>query len=160
VGDALEVAYLAGIIDADGTIGVKRSTYGMRHNNGGQPVYSERICVKQVERCAVWKLKQLFGGSFYHASPSASRGRRLWVWQVTDRRAAIALAVLMPYLQIKRRQAENCLRLRMLKIRSKRVRVAFGRGHVGAAVRPPEIGGAMEGRYRSAKTLNRVGEHE
>ncbi len=37
--DKLTLAYLAGIIDADGCIGVKKSTYAMRVRKDAQPHY-------------------------------------------------------------------------------------------------------------------------
>ena len=152
------LAYCAGVIDSDGTIGVKRSTYAMRKvGDSTQPVYSERVCVKQVEPHAVDILHELFGGRRALEDPSAKRGRVLNSWQVTDRKAARCLRVLLPYIRIKRRQAENCLELRSLKEKSKVARVAKGRGHVGAAKRPSWISDAMERAYFRAKELNKVG---
>lgn len=152
-----DLAYCAGVLDSDGTIGVKRSTYGMRHNNGGQPTYSERVCVRQVSPQAVALLKSIFGGSFGMREPSAKRGKPLYDWTVTDQRAANCLRAVLPYLRIKREQAENCLTLRALKEQSKARRVARGRGHVGSAPRSAEMSAAMESSYARAKELNRVG---
>ena len=152
------LAYCAGTIDADGTIGVKRSTYGARViGDRSQPSYSERICVKQVEKAAVSLLKETFGGTLYLAAPSAKNGRSLWAWQVTDKRAANCLKAILPYLRIKRAQAENCLALRSVKEESKVARVAFGRGHAGAAKRPERLSAEMERTYLEAKRLNAVG---
>lgn len=150
-------AYCAGVIDSDGTIGVKRSTYGLRHGNGGQATYSERVAVRQVERGAVDLFRELFGGSLYVTKPSTRHGKPLWSWSVTDQRAVACLRAVLPYLRIKRGQAENCLRLREVKEASKRARVAPGRGHVGAAVRPADLSEAMEAHYLRAKALNVVG---
>jgi hypothetical protein len=47
--------------------------------------------------------------------------------------------------------------LREVKERSKRVRVAIGRGHIGAAVRPTALTDEMEAAYGRARLLNRVG---
>ncbi len=39
-------SYLAGCIDSDGTIGIKKSTYAMRvTGDSGQPTYSERLAL-------------------------------------------------------------------------------------------------------------------
>lgn len=150
------LAYCAGVIDSDGTIGIKRSTYAMRRvGDCGQPTYSERICVKQVEPAAVDLLKSLFGGARYLAPPSTRRGRSLHSWQVTDLKAVAALRALIPFLRIKKRQAENCLILRRVKEESKRVRVARGRGHVGAARRPRHLSEEMERLLQKAHELNR-----
>lgn len=153
-----ELAYCAGVIDSDGTIGVKRSTYSMRViGDSKQPTFSERVCVKQVEPHAVDLLHKLFGGTRHIEDPSAKRGRHLYSWQVTDMRAARCLVLIAPYLRIKKQQAENCIALRSVKEKSKRDRVAPGRGHVGSAVRSPNASAAMEMHYAKAKELNRVG---
>jgi hypothetical protein len=152
-----DLAYCAGVIDSDGTIGVKRSTYAMRHGNGGQATFSERVCVRQVEPQAVTLLHILFGGTLGVRGASAKKGKPLTEWCVTDQKAARCLVALLPYLRIKRQQAENCLALREVKEESKRQRVAFGRGHAGAAVRPAHLSVSMESHYLRAKELNRVG---
>lgn len=152
------LAYCAGVIDSDGTIGVKRSTYAMRkRGDAGQAVFSERICVKQVEPHAVDLLVELFGGSRYVEKPSVRGGRNLYTWQVTDKKAATAIRGILPYLRIKRAQAENCLRLRDAKERSLQQRVSFGRGHVGGAPRSLALTAEMEAAYNIGRSLNRVG---
>lgn len=153
-----DLAYCAGVIDSDGTIGVKRSTYAMRVvGDAKQTMYSERVCVRQVEPQAVTLLHALFGGRFAKAKPSTKKGRALYEWQVTDLNAAKCLLAVLPYLRIKREQAENCLALRGLKEKSKKQRVAVGRGHAGGASRSAALSDAMEQAYQRAKELNHVG---
>lgn len=154
------LAYCAGVLDSDGYIGVRRSTYWMRTRKGGaQPIYSERICVKQAEPHAVVLLHELFGGHLLMAKPAANtkRGRPLYSWSVTDLKAAECLKALAPYLRIKKQQAFNCLELRDAKNKSKKERVAYGRGHVGSARRSDFRSKQMEDAYLHGKYLNRVG---
>lgn len=152
------LAYCAGVIDSDGTIGVKRNTYKVRViKDSGQPSYSERVCVKQVEREAVDLLKSTFGGYQFVERPSVKNGKPLYGWQVTDIKATRCLVLILPFLRIKKRQAENCLCLRCLKEQSKKARLAVGRGHIGSAVRPAFLSESMESCYRYAHTLNVVG---
>lgn len=154
-----DLAYLAGAVDSDGTIGIKRSTYGMRHNNGGGPTFSERVALRQVTPEIPTMLHAHFGGALYMTKgyPLAGKGRALYSWAVTDLRATACLKAILPFLRVKRAQAENCLVLRALKVRSKRKMTAKGRGHQGNAPRPAEITAAMESAYETAKSLNRVG---
>jgi hypothetical protein len=153
-----ELAYCAGVIDSDGTIGIKRNSYAMRIvGDCGQASYSARICVRQVSTEALDALSKAFGGSIRPAKTYAKRGRLMWQWEIRDAIAERALTALLPYLRIKRAQAENCLALRKLIADSKRARVAFGRGHAGAAPRPAHITEAMELAYLRAKELNAVG---
>lgn len=152
------LAYLAGVIDSDGYIGIKRSTYAMRvTKDSKQPIYSERICVKQVEPQAVELFHATFGGTLTKAKPNARRGRPLHSWQVTDKKAAAVCAALLPYLRIKAEQARNCLALRDAKEASKSERVARKRGHVGSAPRSAQMSESMEAMYVRAKALNKVG---
>lgn len=149
------LAYLAGAMDSDGCISVKRSTYAMRvRGDATTPVFSERVMFKQVTPEIPTLLKELFGGSLRVDNPSSPGGRRLYSWQATDLRAAECLRSLLPYLRVKRDQAENCLSLRKLKERSKKARVAKGRGHIGGSVRPQAITEAMEMHFANAKAMN------
>src|SRR5262245_33597791 len=113
--DDLTLAYLAGVIDSDGYIGIKRSTYSMRVlGESHQAIYSERMGVKQVELPAVALLQVTFGGYLGLAQPSAKKGRPLHTWYVHSAAAGRALAMLRPYLRIKAAQADNALALRAL----------------------------------------------
>jgi hypothetical protein len=152
------LAYLAGVIDSDGSISVRRSTYAQRvRGDSAGPIYSERVTVKQVTPEAIDLLKETFGGYRFTADPSAKRGRALHGWEVTDRSAADTLRDLLPFLRIKRAQAANCLRLRELKEQSRVERVAVGRGHVGASARTSDMSADMEGCYLRSRELNKVG---
>lgn len=154
----IEAAYCAGVMDSDGCISIKRSTYAMRVvGDSKQATYSERVCVKQVERQAVDLLRFLFGGSFRRDRPSTPRGKPIFAWQVTDKKAVTCLEAIIPYLRIKTRQASNCLELRRIKELSKKQRVAVGRGHAGSAPRSEANSDAMEALFQRAKELNHVG---
>ena len=153
-----DLAYLAGVLDSDGTIGVKKSTYAVRvTKDSKQPTYSERLSVRQVAPQAVDLFRDLFGGSRYLTKSSAKRGKSLQTWAATDLRAATVLRSLRPHIRIKALQADNALSLRIVKDKSKKVRVARGRGHQGSAPRPAELSTLMEQHYQTAKRLNRVG---
>jgi hypothetical protein len=156
--DNSDLSYCAGVIDSDGYIGIKRSTYAMRvRGDSTQPIFSERIAVKQVEPQAIDLLKALFGGRRGVERPSAKNGKHLNAWQVTDKQAANCLLALIPFLRIKKLHAENCLALRKLKDQSRRERTCFGRGHVGGKRRPQTITNKMEKLYARSKELNAVG---
>jgi len=151
-------AYAAGVIDSDGCIGIRRSTYAARvRGEGTAPIFSTRVCVKQVTPQAVTLLKETFGGSLMMQKPSARNGRPLHYWEIHSRQAVECLRLLIPYLRIKRIQAENCISLYALVERSKKERVAFGRGHAGSASRDPALTAEMETLYVRAKQLNSVG---
>ena len=146
-----DLAYIAGLFDADGTIGIKRNTYSMRVlGNSTQPTYSERIHIRQVERGGVDLCAEIFGGNIGITQPSTPSGKPLFNWGKTDMKATQVLRAILPYLRIKRAQALNCLDLRRVKETSKRKR----RSH---SPRPIAISDVMESLYQKAKELNRVG---
>lgn len=154
----IDLAYLAGVIDSDGTIGIKVSTYSCRvTKDSKQPTYSERVCLKQVEPHAVDLAHSLFGGYRFINDPNAKRGKPLHGWQVTDKKATVFLEAILPFLRIKKSQALTCLELRSLKTRSAKIRVAKGRGHVGAAPRDAGISLAMADLKNRISELNHVG---
>src|SRR5215813_13490022 len=93
----LVLAYAAGVIDSDGYIGVKKNPH----------TYAARVMVKQVTPQAIDLLHELFGGYRSRMAPSAQRGRDLITWEVHSAAAGRACKALMPYLRIKRPQAEN-----------------------------------------------------
>jgi hypothetical protein len=155
--DESVLAYCAGVIDSDGTIGIKRNSYAARIiKDCTQATYSARICVRQVQPEGVRCLQGAFGGSI-RKNKGTGRGRDLFSWEIRDKLAESALRKLLPYLRIKRAQAENCLALREVIAQSKSVRVAFGRGHEGAAQRPTGLTEEMERLTARAHELNKVG---
>lgn len=149
-------AYTAGVIDSDGSIGILRETHAVRAGRASQATFSERVTIRQVEPEAVDLLHSLFGGC-----RGVIRGRRanqqpLNSLQLVDRQATRILMAALPYLRIKRGQADLCVELRRLKEESRRARFAYGRGHRGGAKRPESITNAMEAVRAAIIELNKV----
>ncbi len=91
------LAYLAGIIDADGCIGILRTKTGFVPN----------LSCGQVAEEAVTMLHAAFGGSVSKTKLSAEKNRRgQHRWRVSNQIAGECAHLLLPYLRIKRRQAE------------------------------------------------------
>lgn len=169
MGISLELAaYLAGAMDSDGTIGIRRSTYAARvRGDARQPVYSERLCLKQVTPQIPMLLRETFGGSLLLQRPSTLRGRPLHYWEATNKVAAVALGSLLPYLRIKRQQAEICLLLRASKDQPRsaththRDAAETNTGTGVHMIRRLELSTATieerEALYLTIKRLNRVG---
>jgi hypothetical protein len=118
-----EIAYCAGVVDSDGTIGVHVNWYAVRRANpdSKQPTYQPRVTVKQVERGAVDVLHGLFGGSLSIDGRRDGRARPLYRWGVSCAAARPVLAGLLPHLRIKARQAELALELCDLNARPRRL---------------------------------------
>jgi hypothetical protein len=101
-----DLAYAAGVVDSDGWIGVRRQRHA--DNRAWQAIYSPRIVVKQVTPQAPVLLKELFGGHVHTGAGTPTR-RPLIAWETHSASAAAACAALLPYLRIKRAQAENAI---------------------------------------------------
>lgn len=98
------LAYLAGVIDSDGCITIKRR----RVKTAAEWNMQACIFVRQVTDQAVTLLQQTFGGRI-NLRPSGPCGRPLYHWEADRVRAANVAKALLPYLRIKRRQAEIVL---------------------------------------------------
>lgn len=150
------LAYAAGVIDSDGSIRIHRDTYAKRVlQTTPQATYSECVTLRQLEPEAVALLQRHFGGSRRMISPRRVGHRPLHALQVVDRQAASMLQALLPFLVIKRAQAQKCLELRAFKEESRRARFAVGRGHRGAGPRPGWIGDEPERLFEAVAALNR-----
>jgi hypothetical protein len=150
-------AYAAGVIDSDGSIGIRLDTYAMRVRKvKAGPVYKERVTLKQIEPQAVDLLHEAFGGSRFISAPQNPRAQPLHSLQIVDRMASTFLEAILPYLLIKRRQAELCIELRRLKDECRKARFAYGRGHRGAGPRPDALTAAMSELRAEIMNLNQV----
>lgn len=103
--NATDISYAAGVIDSDGTIGIYKSA-SMGHRS---EVYRPRITLKQVTPEAVDLLQELWPAHRTITAPQASSRRPLHTWTTHSRLAGLAATDLLPYLRIKRAQAENLI---------------------------------------------------
>lgn len=115
-------AYLAGIIDGEGYVGIKRSTWGMRNRTDVKnPIYSERVGIKMSTKEPLDLFKANFGGSLcrdkkiYQSKTGFKTNKVMYVYLATDRIAVKILEATLPYLIIKKRQAKLTLKLRKSK---------------------------------------------
>ena len=112
----LLLAYLAGAIDSDGSISIRRSTYGRRKlKNRISPVYYPRISLRQTSPMIPNLLKETFGGFICIDKPSAKKGKILYGYEATNLIGERAIRQLLPYLRLKKRQAEIILELQEVR---------------------------------------------
>lgn len=165
--DPITLAYIAGIIDADGCVLVVRTkAYACQQRT--TPGYHAKVQVRMVEDAAIDVIVETFGGHSWRARPSAPRGRPLRCWAVSDAAAQRVLEALLPYLRVKREQAENALALRRLRATSRahRTKVVGHKvmtGQYGQRITVPvtclsdEFVAACHALYDRSRELNRVG---
>jgi hypothetical protein len=114
--EASLLAYLAGIVDGEAYIGIKHSNHFSKTLHKKQDLYHERLQVRMKESVAVRLLAATFGGPLsIEKMHSRYSDGDFYCYNITDKRAAIALKTLFPYLRVKKKQAGVVIALRKLK---------------------------------------------
>jgi len=114
-------AYLAGIIDGEGSIYVFRV-----HEKGKGPIYHRiEMNITNTNPWIVLYAQYVFGGTIRKKDPNRYKGRfglrTCYSWQVQSADAERALLQLYPYLFLKQKQARLCLIMRFMKRSCKRL---------------------------------------
>lgn len=116
-----DIAYLAGIVDGEGYIGIKKSK-AYRCAERTTPSYIARIQIRMVDEPAIRFLSETLGGWYYKEKPHLAKGRPLYCFQASDQKARAILETLLPYLRVKATQARTVLELCALKSESRQHR--------------------------------------
>jgi hypothetical protein len=102
-------AYLAGVLDADGSIFIARQPPQVQDFRSGER-FSVRAAVAQTNRAAIDLFLEVFGGKVYERQPSGKttfRGRQaMYSWIANAQAAADCIEIVTPYLRIKAPEAE------------------------------------------------------
>ena len=116
------IAYIAGIVDGEGYVGIKKSTWGMRNRTDvHSPTYSERVQIRMNCRPILELIKQEFGGSLstekrtYQSHNGFTSRKIMSVYGATDKVAAKLIKAVEPLLIEKSVQAGCILALRKNK---------------------------------------------
>ena len=98
-------AWLAGFIDADGYLGTRR------YKNPFQTLIGFLV-VEQKDPTVLKRLQQLFGGSLgcYKHPTGFSKDVGYWKWSISSKTSARVAYQLLPYLQVKQKQALQVVR--------------------------------------------------
>ena len=103
-------AYLAGIIDGEGSIGIQVSS---RRSPTESPRYFAYLMVSQSDKEFLERLQKKWGvGGVYghqNASPRNSLSRTSYKWGMQSKQAAFVLEAVLPYLVMKKPQAGGAL---------------------------------------------------
>ena len=100
-----DLAYIAGLFDGEGSIGLNKTK---NYNGTGSVYYRLLVQVCMVEEYIPQWLHLNFGGSLSKRIMVKPR-RNITHWQIANRKAAEFLKVILPYLKIKKPQAEVAL---------------------------------------------------
>jgi hypothetical protein len=143
--DNEKLAYIAGLIDGEGYIGIKKQpprTNSMGKRKGINYCYYERLTVAGINKPMITMLIKTFkvGKIYFHKHSKLSR-RGYWSWDVTNKLAISVINKVYPFLQIKKPEADIVLKLR----ESKKIRYK---------IVPKNITKEREALYQSIKKLH------
>lgn len=101
------LAYTAGIIDGEGSIGLHRKFQRTSPTSQKKSIQMV-VAVGNTNEWLINLLYMQFGGSLRLRKPRADmpNQKKLWEWSITNNKASNFLALILPYLTIKRPQAE------------------------------------------------------
>jgi len=119
---AVDLAYIAGVIDSEGYVGIKK-TKPYKCQGRVTFSYHARIQIRMVDEPAIRFIARKLGGWYYPEKPHANKGRPLFCWQASDRSALNIVRTVKPHLKVKAKQAEILLQLGRIKAKRRRVMV-------------------------------------
>lgn len=96
-----ELAYIAGVIDGEGTIGI----YRLRSTG-----YQMKVCISNCSRPLLVWIRERVGGALVRVAKETPRKRESWQLVVSQYQAAPLLLDCRDYLQVKRPQADLAVR--------------------------------------------------
>jgi len=140
----LALAYTAGIIDGEGHIGL--SPRKQQNRDGGERSFGLRVDVGSTDEWLCQWLKMQYGGSVICVPPKKPQHSPAWRWYISSKEALCFLELILPYLQLKRQQAEVGIAFQKEKRRNPR----------GRRLRPMESA-LEEAQYILLRKLNRKG---
>jgi hypothetical protein len=110
------LAYTAGIIDGEGCIKVYKVDAAICHRPNNR--YTLNVQVQMVDRKIVKWLHNLYGGYFYFQKININKYpncRDRFRWQLQNHHCREFILNILPYLKLKRKQAEEALKFLDLK---------------------------------------------
>lgn len=103
-----EIAWAAGFFDGEGSIGIYAT---------GKTGYQYRLSVQVSQKGntdSLEKFKELFGGQI----SCQDKSQNYWRWMVYSRQAGNMLEIILPYLVVKKKQAEVALSFQGRRLKS------------------------------------------
>lgn len=112
--DPLDLAYAAGLIDGEGTIGITELKPGGKAASGRQirisPSHRIYVAITMTDQVAIAWMQLTFGGHFQNLKARQPQHKPTFRWSLGSEAAAEFCEVISPYLKVKRQQAEIAAR--------------------------------------------------
>ena len=107
-----DLAYTAGIIDGEGCILISKAR---RQKSRSGYVYGLTVSVNSTDEWLCQWLKFSFGGSITLKKHYRENESLLWIWAVRSNQAVAFLKLVLPYLYLKKPQAELAIKFQQGK---------------------------------------------
>ena len=108
----IDLAYAAGIVDGEGTIGITeiqpRNDPGKRKRKN--PQHRIYIAVAMTDACIPLLLSEMFGGTIHTYEYNPGKHKPQTRWSLSGGRAQACCEALLPYLRLKGPQAELAIK--------------------------------------------------
>jgi len=105
------LAWAAGIIDGEGCISIaRRNPVGNNGRGSRSPSYTVNLKIGMVHRPTIEALRETFNvGALYNRPPEKPNHRTQWHWIVSGKDLARVLTMVLPYLIVKKEEADLAL---------------------------------------------------
>ena len=135
-------AYLAGFLDGEGSFGIRKSQ---------DKYYVSRVRATNTNKEIIEWMHKSFGGSLYFRDFKSETLRNAWTWTLEGKSIVLFLKKVIPYLKIKKAQAQLLLKREELKLELE------NKGHRWGMVYPEEVLNDLEKLFQELKRLNKRG---
>ena len=108
--DEISLEYLAGLVDADGHLGINKAKPSLAYRTVN-PTYKTTLSVSNVYFPIIEQLREQFGGSITTMKARSDKHRVCYQWILQSRSLEPLLSELIGHLRIKNRQAGLLLAL-------------------------------------------------
>lgn len=112
-----DLAYIAGIFDGEGYVGIQSDGKKAKH---GKRNLRLRVAVSSTDEWLCQYLKFAIGGGVIKLRRASETLKPCWQWEISYRQAGDFLKLILPYLHLKKPQAELAIKFQDAKGRSTR----------------------------------------
>lgn len=112
--------YLAGFFDGEGSVSILRNEAGTtKRQRYLTPHHFLQVTAVQIDPRPLWLLQAKFGGKTLYITRRQKGARPIYNWHISGDAAAECLKALLPYLVVKKVDAEIGIAFRKFAVRTK-----------------------------------------
>ena len=97
----VDLAYIAGLIDGEGSIQYKQYMRKRKHNPKAYPTWSIRIEIAMTDRSVLVWLNEILGVGTVNSRKVKPGKKKQWRWRCSHRQAYFVARLIWPYIHIK-----------------------------------------------------------